>query len=74
MSDADGSDYERIEVKVTKKIEIKLSPQELIRAAQNPVGTAAGVATEAIDRAGRIKRLAQQVKSYLTGAAKPPET
>jgi hypothetical protein len=72
MPDAGDSDYEHIEVNVTRKIEIRLSPEELIQAATHPVGTLTGAATKAVDRAGQIKRLANQVKSYFTGPPKPP--
>lgn len=72
MPDAGDSDYETVEVNVTRKIEIKLSPEELIRAATHPVSTLAGAATKAVDRTSQLKRVTDQVKSYFTGPPKPP--
>lgn len=72
MPDANEPEYEHVEVNVSHKIEVKFQPEDFIEAAKNPVGTIKDAASQAADKAGRLKGLAQQVKSYFTGGSKPP--
>lgn len=76
MSDAKDVDYEVVEVKVSKKIAITLSPGEVLALAQKKAEAAAGKLTEpqqVAERAGTLARLGQRLKATLFGRGQPPK-
>lgn len=62
-------DFEYIEVKVSKKLEIRLSPEELVALAQDKVDTVKEAPRQA---AGRMAQLGQKVKDVVLGRPKDP--
>ncbi|HUB63037.1 MAG TPA: hypothetical protein VL996_01065 [Methylocella sp.] len=77
MPDEKDTDYEYIEVKVSKKIEIRLSPQELLALAQSQAGAVASTVLEApgkaVEGAGRVAQLGQWLKGAFLGRGAPKD-
>jgi prefoldin subunit 5 len=71
MTDSQDSDYEFIEVKVSKKIDIHLSLDDLISALQQQADALASskqqVDRTIADRLNQLNQLAHQIKSELPG-------
>jgi hypothetical protein len=71
MSDNKDFDYEYVEVKVTKKIEITLSPGELLALAQRQAGAVVNTVQDAPRQgAGRIAKMGQVLKDTVMGRPK----
>ncbi|QBR72457.1 hypothetical protein CU048_15505 [Beijerinckiaceae bacterium] len=71
MSDNKDFDYEYVEVKVTKKIEITLSPGELLALAQRQAGAVVNTVQDAPRQgAGRIAKMGQALKDTVMGRPK----
>lgn len=74
MSDMKDVDYDYVEVKVSKKIEIRLSPGDLLAAAQKQAGAVVDTVQDAPRQgAGRIAKLGQALKDTVMGRGQPPK-
>jgi len=73
MTSPQDSDYEFIEVKVSKKIDIHLSLDDLINALQQQANALAAteqqVDTQVAAHLNQLTQLANQIKSQLPGSA-----
>lgn len=78
MSDEKDQDYEYVEVKVNKKIDIRLSLDDLINGLQEQANaltsTAQQVPPQVVDRLNQLTQLAHELKGDVSqlGGLKPP--
>lgn len=70
MSDAKDNDYEYVEVRVSKKIAITISPEEVLALARKETEEKT---QRAVERASGLAGFGQRLKSKLLGGGGPPE-
>ena len=75
MSDPKDQDYEFVEIKVSKKIDIHLSLDDLINAVEQQTSaltsTAQQIPPQVVDRLNQLTQLAHQLKSDMSSLGQP---
>ncbi len=75
MSDPKDQDYEFVEIKVSKKIDIHLSLDDLINAVEQQASaltsTAQQIPPQVVDRLNQLTQLAHQLKSDMSSLGQP---
>jgi len=75
MSDPKDQDYEFVEIKVSKKIDIHLSLDDLINAVEQQTSaltsTAQQIPPQVVDRLNQLTQLAHQLKSDVSSLGQP---